>query len=245
MKSGLEAGRIASLLEPYVGRGTLSAAQLAQVAAYLELLLEWNRRLNLTAVRGPEEMVERHFGESFFAARHLLGAVMRRAPGVAPGRILKGPADDRPGDECLSGFRINDVGSGAGFPGLPLKIFAPEISLLLVESNARKATFLNEVIRRLALSEASVFIGRAETLAERMERQAELVTMRAVERFARVLPVAARVVAPGGRLALLIGAVQEDPSRKALPGFAWEPALLIPRSHGRILLVGRRTGPSK
>src|SRR5258708_2508378 len=107
----METARIAQLLEPF--QVPLSAAQLNNISTYIDMLLRWNARMNLTAVRDPEEIVTRHFGESLFAARHLFPA--------EDGRLTT--------DDCI------DVGSGTGFPGLPIKLWAPNIHLTLVESN--------------------------------------------------------------------------------------------------------------
>ncbi len=167
--------------------------------------------MNLTAVRRPEEMVTRHFGESLFAARHLLA------------------------DPAEPSMRVIDVGSGAGFPGLPMKIYAPAIRLTLIESNQRKAAFLREVIRELKLGETQVFAGRVEDFAGK----ADLVTMRAVEKFERSLSAAVRLVAPRGRIALLIGAGQVEAVERAQPGFIWGPVLAVPESSQRVLAVGR------
>ncbi len=196
--------RIAELLGPYVRAG-LSDGQLQRVVIYIDILTKWNARLNLTAVRDPEEMVTRHFGESFFAGEFLLR-------GSEPG------------------LKVIDVGSGAGFPGIPLKIFAPGISLALIESQNKKAVFLREVVRALELDGIQVIGARAETVRD----QADLVTMRAVERFENVLPSAAALVRPGGRLGLLIGERQVAVAERILDG----PLRLsgsIPNSVGRIV----------
>src|SRR3954470_220693 len=79
-----------------------------------------------------------------------------------------------------------DIGSGAGFPGIPLKIYSPAVVVTLIESQNKKATFLKEVIRELTLTNINVFSGRAEAL----DKKADLVTLLAVERFEQVLPVA-------------------------------------------------------
>jgi len=208
----MDAATISRRLQPFVSPSRLSAEQLGRISIYIDILQRWNRKINLTAVRRPEEMVTRHFGESLFAARHLL-------------RDL--PLADPP-------VRVIDVGSGAGFPGLPLKIYAPAIRLVLIESNQRKAAFLREVIRELKLGETEVFAGRAEDFSGR----ADLVTMRAVEKFQRSLSAAVRLVAPRSRVALLIGARQVDAAQRAQAGLVWEPALAIPGSSERVLAVG-------
>jgi len=206
----VDSARIAELIAPYLAPARLAPAQLVQISMYIDILARWNQKLALTAVRSPEEMVERHFGESLFVAHRLF-------PAAAPAATT-----------------ALDVGSGAGFPGLPLKIYAPALRLTLIESQQKKATFLREVVRALALREVEVFPGRAQDFPGR----GELVTLRAVERFEGVLPVAARLVEDRGRLALLIGAAQAERARRLLPGFAWESPVPLPRSQQRILLVG-------
>jgi len=205
---------IARLLKPFLGDEELTPAQVAAVSTYLDLLVRWNARVNLTAVRAPEMMLTRHFGESFFAARQLFSA------------------DANAGNKSPT---LADVGSGAGFPGLPAKILRPQISLSLIESNHKKAAFLNEVIRALNLSGAQVMASRAEHLPQ---AGFDVVTLRAVERFDAVLPVAAALVTPGGRIALLIGRSQVDAARDALAGWKWQAPLPMPQSEARVLLIG-------
>ena len=206
--------RIRDLLAPFIESDNLSDDQVLAVSNYLDLLLKWNARMNLTAVRDPEQIVTRHFGESLFAARNLL-----------PGASFYGS--------------VIDVGSGAGFPGIPMKIWAPSVRLTLVESQQKKAVFLREVIRSLGLSDAEALAARAEQIQD----EADIVTMRAVEQFESVLSVAARLVRPGGTLALLIGSPQVAVARSLLPGFDWTPEIPIPMSQSRVLLAGvRRAG---
>ncbi len=206
--------RIAELLEFFLPQ-PLSEAQLLQIASYLEILHRWNARMNLTAVRDPEQMVTRHFGESLFAGHALFPF------GAAPDTA-----------------RLIDIGSGAGFPGLPIKIWAPELDVTLVEAHAKKATFLKEVIRALELKRITVANTRAEQLAMNYaDDRATTVTLRAVEKFERVLTVAARV-ASGGRLALLIGAAQVELVCKLAPSLRWADPLPIPHSLARVVLIG-------
>jgi 16S rRNA (guanine527-N7)-methyltransferase len=201
--------RIAELLSPFLQDSRLSTEQSAQIATYTDLLMKWNAHINLTAVRDPEEIVTRHFGESLFAARQLL------SDGTDQTAI--------------------DIGSGAGFPGLPLKIWCPELSLTLIEAHQRKAVFLREVVRALGLSGVQVFADRAENLKLR----ASLVILRAVENFDKILPVGSMLIAPNGRLALLIGDTQIQTSKSTLPEVTWEGPIALPLSRGRSLLVGR------
>jgi len=232
----MDPARIASLLAPFLvpdslKDDSLTGRQLAQVSTYLDLLLKWNARINLTSVRQPEEMVTRHFGESFFAARQLCPP-----PVVIPSERdqipLCGTKEREP--RGLGFSNLIDVGSGAGFPGLPIKIYAPALTVTLVESNQKKATFLREVVRALTFTSIDVFAGRAEDFPH----TAAIVTLRAVEKPERALPAAARLVAPGGRLALLLGAAQAGDAQGLLPGFSWAPPVALPGSSYRILLIG-------
>jgi 16S rRNA (guanine527-N7)-methyltransferase len=208
----MDAACIAELLAPFLDT-ELAPEQLNQISIYIDLLLRWNARINLTAVRDPEQIVTRHFGESLFAARHLL------------------PRDQ----SALSAGRVVDIGSGAGYPGLPLKIWSPPIAVTLIESNHKKATFLREVIRALTLTSIDVFPYRAETYPT---VSAGLVTLRAVEKFESTLPVAAGLLAPQGRLALWIGEAQTTIAHQALPTLIWARPIPLPGSQSRVLLLG-------
>jgi 16S rRNA (guanine527-N7)-methyltransferase len=130
---------------------------------------------------------------------------------------------------------VADIGSGAGFPGLPMKLWAPQISLTLIESNHKKATFLREVVRALTLTDVNIKNARAEALSETFD----LVTLRAVERFESILPTAATLVAPGGRLALLIGSSQMSDALPSLPHLSWSTPVPIPLSRTRVLAVAQ------
>jgi|SRR5208282_4388630 len=234
----------------------LSPSQLHHISTYIDLLLRWNARINLTAIRDPEQIVTRHFGESFFAARNLVrvGADVPSAPersempeaGTAKNhakpddpraalpKVLAN--DQRPKtDDRLS---LADLGSGAGFPGLPIKLWAPQISLTLIESNHKKATFLREVVRALTLTDVDIITARAEFLTA---LAFDVVTLRAVERFESILPVAASLVAPSGRLALLIGSSQFAAAQQHLagssPDFNWSTPQPIPLARTRVLAV--------
>jgi 16S rRNA (guanine527-N7)-methyltransferase len=122
----------------------LSPAQLAQFEQYLALLLAWNARLNLTALRDPAQIELRHFLDSLSCA------------------LVTG---------SLAGRRLIDVGTGAGFPGLPLKILYPDLRLTLVESVGKKTDFLQTVVAELALAEVTILAERAEVLGQQKEHR--------------------------------------------------------------------------
>jgi 16S rRNA (guanine527-N7)-methyltransferase len=229
--------RIAELLEPFLsplsnpchselGRrpgeepAVLSPAQLERISTYIDILLHWNSRINLTAIRDPEEIVTRHFGESLFAARHLFPKIYPVPP------VLK--------EVDVDGTRLADLGSGAGFPGLPIKLWAPHIALTLIESNHKKATFLREVTRTLTLTDVNIQNVPAETLPP---ATFDVITIRAVERLAKILPAAADLLAPAGRLAVLVSSSQLETIHATLPAFTWADPIPIPHSHSRVLLI--------
>lgn len=216
----MTAERIAQLLAPFVGGTELNELLLRQTGTYLDLLLKWNSKMNLTAVRDPAEIIGRHFGESFFAARHLFPAATSSVSAS---------------NTAASNTAAIDIGSGAGFPGLPLKLWAPSIELTLIESNQRKATFLREVIRALDLYEVAVLTERAEAVSAK----ADLVTLRAVEHFEEVLVVAGRLVNPGGRIAVLVGGQQTQTACATIPSARWTDPVAIPNSRNRVLLIGQ------
>jgi 16S rRNA (guanine527-N7)-methyltransferase len=118
----------------------LSAAQESALEAHLEMLLRWNQKLNLTAVRNREEAIQRHYCESLF-----LG--MRLPPGA---------------------WKIADIGSGAGFPGFPVAVLRPDCQVTLIESHQRKAVFLRESSR--SQSNIRVLTKRAEEVTDRFDR---------------------------------------------------------------------------
>ena len=218
----MDTARISTLLAPFLDRPLVSA-QLGQISIYIDLLLRWNARINLTAVRDPKSIVTRHFGESLFLARHLI------------------PVSDPDVTTLTTAHRplttVIDIGSGAGFPGLPLKIWAPHISLTLIESTHKKAAFLREVSRALTFTDVNVIARRAETLTL---PPADLVTFRAVEHFESILPLAAHFLAPSGRLALLAGSSQLSALTRLAPQLAWGPTIPVPCSDSRILAVAER-----
>jgi 16S rRNA (guanine527-N7)-methyltransferase len=203
----VDTSAIAQLLQPYIQP---DESRLIAISKYIDLLLKWNARINLTAVRTPEEMVQRHFGESFFAANHVLS---------------QGAAE-----------RVIDLGSGAGFPGVPFAMLAPQVQVTLIESHQKKAAFLRELIYQLNLKNARVFNDRGEKYAE----TADVVTMRAVESFGKALPLAIRLAEPEGKVALMIGSAQMQAAIGLRVEMKWGEPLPVPGGHSRVLLVGTK-----
>lgn len=189
----------------------VSASQAAQIQKYMTLLLAWNDKVNLTAIRDPLEILHRHFAECMFAAS------------VVP--LAKG--------------RLADVGSGGGFPGVPMKIISPDLQVSLVESNARKAVFLAEVIRELQLNDTHVLVNRYEELGEEELAPLDYVCTRALGHFGAFLAWAGSPEIAAKEVVLWVGGRDLDEVR-ALKGWQWRDALAIPRSLQRFLLVGAR-----
>jgi 16S rRNA (guanine527-N7)-methyltransferase len=224
----MEQASIAKLLRPFL-RHELSGEQLAHISIYIDILLKWNVRINLTALRQPDEVVLRHFGESLFTAQRVFGG-----PKAGPGWPTRLAAEQ---ELTTNVPNVVDIGSGAGFPGIPIKIYAQSVRLTLIESNHKKATFLKEVVRALSLKASQVFQGRAEDYPP---KSGDIVTLRAVERFESIVPVAARLLTDGGQLVLLIGAGQIDRAKILLNDLEWFPPVPLPLSDNRVLLMGKQ-----
>jgi 16S rRNA (guanine527-N7)-methyltransferase len=197
----LSESAIADLLIPYIPAPP--ASLYSQLSQYLDLLLKWNARTNLTAIRDPEEIVRRHFGESLFAAQHL----------GSPETLL-------------------DLGSGAGFPGLPIALLHPAIQVTLAESQNKKATFLREAVRTLSLRNIEVWAARVETMPS--TRRFHTVTLRAVDNMAAAIAAAAPRATH--QLLLLTGTPPPLP-----PDFTPEPSIPIPNTQASVLLRATRT----
>jgi 16S rRNA (guanine527-N7)-methyltransferase len=245
---------IPSLLRPYTD--PLSPTQLDQVSTYIDLLLRWNARMNLTAIRDPEQIITRHFGESFFLSRVLSFRAQR---GIPPANAANSPDHQltRSADNQIARYPdVLDLGSGAGFPAIPLKILNPNVTITLIEAQQRKATFLREVLRALHL-DAEVKNVRAETLPP---ASADIVTLRAVEKFDQTLPTAARLVPAStpnvdavrpraaepdstvhrpsnltSGLALLISSAQVARAQGILPNWRFYPQFPVPNSQNRVI----------
>ncbi len=190
-------GRV--LTENLGGICDVSATQLLQLYGHYRLLLHWNKALNLTSIEGLEETVVRHYCESLF-----LGT-----------RLSDG------------GLSVLDVGSGAGFPGIPMAVLRPDCRFTLAESDRRKAVFLRESTR--GWPTIVVFPCRAERLEERFD----WVVSRAV-RWRQVLRIGIRL---GYRLGLLAGEADAEQMR-GVAGVCWDAPVRLPWGERRVFLVG-------
>jgi 16S rRNA (guanine527-N7)-methyltransferase len=188
----------------------VSEEQVLKIQQYMKILQTWNEKLNLTAIRDPLDMLYRHFCESMYA-------------GVSV-PVERG--------------RLADVGSGAGFPGLPLKILRPDLQVFLVESNIKKATFLAEVIRELELTDARVLVNRYEELGEEVA-PLDFVCSRAVGEFGAFLEWAGSKRVAARQVILWIGGRDLDELRR-IKTWKWREPLIVPHSMRRLLLVGTK-----
>src|SRR5580692_1471654 len=186
-----------------------SEDQIAKVRAYMSLLLKWNRSVNLTSITDPIEIVARHFGESMYVSKLL------------------------PVENC----RLVDIGTGAGFPGLALKIAVPTLNLTLIDSNKKKCAFLSEIVRSLQLTDVEIRPERFEQIRPETVL-ANIITSRAVGEFKQLLRWSSHALARREHLVFWVGS--EDSTRIArTPGWTWQPAVHIPDSQRRFILTGR------
>jgi 16S rRNA (guanine527-N7)-methyltransferase len=189
---------------------TPEKTQVLQIQQYMSILLAWNEKVNLTAIRDPLEILHRHFGESMFGAKLI------------------------PSGAC----RLADVGSGGGFPGVPLKLVRPDIELFLVESNVKKATFLAELVRDLGLSETRVLVSLYEELGEEIA-PLDVVCSRAVGEFGPFLEWASSAILGVKQVVLWIGGKDLE-TVQAIKTWQWEEPVPVPQSLRRYLLVGKK-----
>ena len=157
----------------------LSDQQKNQFERYFELLVEWNEKINLTAITDKEEVYLKHFYDS-----------------IAP--ILQGLIENQP-------IRLLDIGAGAGFPSLPMKILFPELDVTIIDSLNKRINFLHLLAEELGLSGVHFYHGRAEDFAQdkAFRAQFDLVTARAVARMQVLSELTIPYLKVGGRLLAL------------------------------------------
>ena len=190
----------------------LTERLIESVRIYFTLLQKWNQRINLTSLRSPSEIVTTHFAESFFAAQYLEKA-------------------DSP---------VLDIGSGAGFPGLAMKLSRPDSCFYLLEPRTKRAAFLSTVRRELGLSELFVLNKAVEECQETDFREKPaLLTERAVGDAAGLIARSLHFSQARVRAMLFLSRVMIDPVLKKLPQFTWWEPISIPWSRQRVIVVGQ------
>lgn len=165
---------------------TLTDKQKKQFETYFRLLVEWNEKINLTAITDKEEVYLKHFYDS-----------------IAP--ILQGYIDNSP-------LRILDIGAGAGFPSIPMKILYPEIDITIIDSLNKRINFLNILANELELSGVHFFHGRAEDFGQDRVFRAkfDIVTARAVAKMQVLAELTIPFLKVNGRLIALKAAAAEE-----------------------------------
>ena len=181
----------------------LDAGQIGQFDSYLSELLFWNGKINLIGPAPAEEIITRHFLDSLSAASTLKEVL---GPSLA---ASEGAAVDTIGHKMACGPRVADIGTGAGFPGLPLKIAMPEIQLTLIDSISKKTEFLRHICKKLDIS-AEIICERAEDVAKKSTNPAsggfDAVIARAVAKPEELKKLGFPLLNPGGFLVLHVSA---------------------------------------
>jgi 16S rRNA (guanine527-N7)-methyltransferase len=189
----------------------VDATQIVQIQEYIKLLLAWNEKVNLTAIRDPLDILYRHFCESMFATKIVAM------------------------DKC----RLADIGTGGGFPGIPLKILLPQAQVFLVESSVKKATFLAEVVRALELKQTNVLVSRYEELGEEIA-PIDYVCARALGDFRTFLTWVGSQNVDAKHVILWLGSRDADEVAK-IPGWTWRAPVTVPQSMRRVIVVGTKS----
>jgi len=164
-------------------RAEPTQGQIDQIRTYVKELLRWYQKINLTAAKGPEEILFIHVLDSLVPLAHLAGV-----------------------------SRLLDVGPGAGFPGVPIKILRPELFVVLIEARKKKAAFLQHVVDRLDLRGVEVVwarLGDEEVSHRFSEKPFDAIITRAALSGAQVINLGGRLLRPGGTILLMKGAIDE------------------------------------
>jgi 16S rRNA (guanine527-N7)-methyltransferase len=207
----LEEAIVRQLLEPF--GLSLSSTQIGHLIAYLELLLRWNKKINLTSIRDPQKCVTRHFGESLYLGRWV----------ELQGKLL-------------------DIGSGAGFPGLCLKIIFPDLAVTLLEPVGKKRAFLKEVARVCGMTLVEVRGERLEDFAGAARAGVyDAATARAVGGLEELMPLAWGCLKAGGDLFLWLGPRQASEIGYITSGLGEVRALPLPRGGQGEIWWGKKT----
>ncbi len=162
---------------------TLSEIQLKQFYNYMNLLIEWNKKINLTAITEPNEIILKHFVDSLTISKYI-----------------------------SDGTRVVDVGTGAGFPGIPLKIYRKDIEITLLDSLQKRINFLDEVIRELNLEKIETIHSRVEDFGKdkKYREKFDIATSRAVANLATLSEYLLPLVKVGGKAISMKGSLIEE-----------------------------------
>ena len=180
-----------------------------KIRIYISLLIHWNNRISLTSITAPLDILKLHFGESIY--------------GVTAGAVSFG--------------RLADVGSGAGFPGIPLSLANPNIQVTLIEPNLKKSVFLLEVKRALDLKNAEVIRSRMESI----NGSFNFISSRAFGQPDAFLQFARTHLLAGGKVVLWVGQDDANALMANERQWFWSAPVLIPDSKRRCILAGTPT----
>lgn len=213
----------------------LDETAIAAFALYYRELVTWNERLNLTSITAYDEVQTKHFLDCLVSLPLIAEELGTGLPPAKPLRLL-------------------DVGTGAGFPGIPLKIVTPAIDLTLMDGTQKKIAFLEQLVEKLGLTPARVVHGRAEELGRNPEyrEQYDLVTARAVAPLTTLVEYLLPLVRPGGLAVVFKGpsAPQEFmEARRAIKVLGGEAARLAPvevpfLAERRFVLLVKKIAPT-
>lgn len=197
----------------------LTVEQINSIFIYLTELKKWNQKINLTAIKDEQEIIIKHVLDS-----------LSHTKGFTP----------------APGLRLLDMGSGAGFPALPIKIASPEISITMVDSVKKKASFLRHIVRTLKLTNADVFDTRTEELPDSLYSTFDVVTARAFAKMNAAITAGLPFLKPSGRIVLSRGreeSITEPAFAKAGVSLETRIELTLPHSdHKRTIWVFRKSG---
>ncbi len=164
---------------------TYSESQISSFITFLHELKKWNRAYNLTALKTDRDIIIKHFLDSL-----LYLEVITIEFGARSSEF---------------GVKVADVGTGAGFPGIPMKIMEPELDMTLIESSMKKASFLRHIVRTLKLSGINILNSRIETLGENHKKACDVIVSRATFKIKDFIDKACPYVAEDGILVLSKG----------------------------------------
>ena len=184
---------------------TASGLVVSRIRQYLQLLLKWNQKINLTAEKDPEEILKKHVFDSLQYCR-----------AIEPG------------------FRVMDIGSGAGFPGIVLKIIFPQLQLALVESQRKRCSFLETVVRDLEMEQVTGFNARADEISGNQAGQFDVVVFRAVSGAQECLSLSEELLPAGGRVVLKKNPGENLKQMVSDPRFLLRKEVSITSYHGVI-----------